>query len=234
MSRVDALKQTHATWLAQLFAGPHDERYFDDRWRIGLVHVRVRVPETARVVVRPSDHEIVIDEAFRAFTLEQRRAEVGLDLEPGVAQLVALAREVAFRSGWGAAQRWQEGLDAAASTVRASVASTVHALVDLGDRAWVQPLAIIEHIPSGALFVDRFLHTVITEVTPELAELALAAVGSASHLTNTTLHYARVDALRLKDGTLALGELEITEPGLYLDVLPQNAQAFARMARDVG
>ncbi len=41
--RVDALKQTHATWLAQLFAGPHDERYFDDRWRIGLVHVRVGV-----------------------------------------------------------------------------------------------------------------------------------------------------------------------------------------------
>lgn len=77
-------------------------------------------------------------------------------------------------------------------------------------------------------------HTVITDVTPELAELAKAAVESASHLTNTTLHYARVDALRLKDGTLALGELEITEPGLYLDVLPQNAQAFARMARDVG
>lgn len=41
--RVDALKQTHARWLAELFAGPHDERYFADRWRIGLVHVRVGV-----------------------------------------------------------------------------------------------------------------------------------------------------------------------------------------------
>lgn len=41
--RVDHLKQTHARWLAELFAGPHDERYFADRWRIGLVHVRVGV-----------------------------------------------------------------------------------------------------------------------------------------------------------------------------------------------
>lgn len=122
-------------------------------------------------------HEIVIDEAFRAFTLEQRRAEVGLDLEPGVAQLVALAREVAFRSGWGAAQRWQEGLDAAASTVRASVASTVHALVDLGDRAWVQPLAIIEHIPSGALFVDPLFTLAASPTERCCVELRVTAAG---------------------------------------------------------
>ena len=41
--RVDALRETHTRWLAELFAGPHDERYFEDRWRIGLVHVRVGV-----------------------------------------------------------------------------------------------------------------------------------------------------------------------------------------------
>jgi hypothetical protein len=35
--------------------------------------------------------------------------------------------------------------------------------------------------------------------------------------------------MRLSDGTLAVGELEVTEPGLYLDVLPQNAEAFAGM-----
>jgi hypothetical protein len=33
--------------------------------------------------------------------------------------------------------------------------------------------------------------------------------------------------MRLTDGTLALSELEVTEPGLYLDVLPQNAAVFA-------
>ena len=33
--------------------------------------------------------------------------------------------------------------------------------------------------------------------------------------------------MRLADGTLAVSELEITEPGLYLDVLPSNAEPFA-------
>ena len=33
--------------------------------------------------------------------------------------------------------------------------------------------------------------------------------------------------MRLADGTLAVSELEVTEPGLYLEVLPGNADAFA-------
>jgi len=32
--------------------------------------------------------------------------------------------------------------------------------------------------------------------------------------------------MRLADGTLVVSEIEVTEPGLYLDVLPDNAQAF--------
>jgi hypothetical protein len=41
--RVDALKQTHLRWMGELFAGDYGERYFADRWRIGLAHVRVGV-----------------------------------------------------------------------------------------------------------------------------------------------------------------------------------------------
>jgi hypothetical protein len=41
--RVDALKQTHLRWLSELFAGDYGERYFAERWRIGLAHVRVGV-----------------------------------------------------------------------------------------------------------------------------------------------------------------------------------------------
>ena len=33
--------------------------------------------------------------------------------------------------------------------------------------------------------------------------------------------------MRLGDGTLAVSELELIEPGLYLDVLPGNAEPFA-------
>ncbi len=35
--------------------------------------------------------------------------------------------------------------------------------------------------------------------------------------------------MRMPDETLVVGELEVTEPGLYLDVLPANAAAFAEL-----
>ena len=41
--RVESLKKTHNKWMSQLFAGEYGEAYFDDRWRIGLTHVRVGV-----------------------------------------------------------------------------------------------------------------------------------------------------------------------------------------------
>jgi hypothetical protein len=33
--------------------------------------------------------------------------------------------------------------------------------------------------------------------------------------------------MRADDGRLVVGEVEVTEPGLYLDVVPANAEAFA-------
>ena len=70
------------------------------------------------------------------------------------------------------------------------------------------------------------------QVTPvpvreETADLARRAVTAAVERLGGPLDYARVDALRLPDGTLAVSELEVTEPGLYLDVLPSNAEPFA-------
>ena len=41
--RVEALKRTHNRWMSELFAGEYGEGYFNDRWRIGLAHVRVGV-----------------------------------------------------------------------------------------------------------------------------------------------------------------------------------------------
>ena len=61
----------------------------------------------------------------------------------------------------------------------------------------------------------------------EAARLSVAAVRTAEDLLGVPLPYARADLMRLDDGRLALSELEITEPGLYLDVLPANAGAFA-------
>lgn len=39
--RVEQLKQTHARWFSELFAGRYDKAYFESRQRIGMTHVRI-------------------------------------------------------------------------------------------------------------------------------------------------------------------------------------------------
>ena len=62
--------------------------------------------------------------------------------------------------------------------------------------------------------------------------LARRTVAAAEALLGERLDYARVDQMRLADGTLAVSELEVTEPGLYLEILPGNAAAFAALVAD--
>lgn len=59
----------------------------------------------------------------------------------------------------------------------------------------------------------------------ENAALALAAVEAAAGFTGRPLDYARIDMLRLA-GRWVVSEIEVTEPGLYLDVVPTNAEPF--------
>lgn len=68
---------------------------------------------------------------------------------------------------------------------------------------------------------------VVVPVTAETTDLAIAAVEAACDLLERHLAYARVDMMRMSDGRLVVGELELVEPGLYLDVLPDNAGSFA-------
>jgi glutathione synthase/RimK-type ligase-like ATP-grasp enzyme len=60
----------------------------------------------------------------------------------------------------------------------------------------------------------------------ESATLAVRAMATAGTLLGRPLDYGRIDMMRLADATLVVSELEVTEPGLYLDVLPGNAEAF--------
>lgn len=39
--RVDLLKATHGRWMGELFSGVYDEAYFNNRLRIGLMHVKI-------------------------------------------------------------------------------------------------------------------------------------------------------------------------------------------------
>ncbi|MEX1365603.1 MAG: hypothetical protein AB1Z98_20920 [Nannocystaceae bacterium] len=102
------------------------------------------------------DHERRTAIARDLTTFKQRieQTEPLLDLEPDIAEYIGLAREVAFRSGWDAGQTWETHRLAEAPTVPSLPRATVRMLVDIGDRAWTQPLAVIEHIPTGDRFVD--------------------------------------------------------------------------------
>ena len=62
----------------------------------------------------------------------------------------------------------------------------------------------------------------------EPAAVAVAAMAEVSALLGTSLDYGRVDLME-HDGRLVVSELELIEPGLYLDVLPDNAGRFAEM-----
>lgn len=65
-----------------------------------------------------------------------------------------------------------------------------------------------------------------TPLTHEAALLAAGALAAATEITGHELVYARVDLMR-HEGQLLVSEIEVTEPGLYLDLLPENAGKFA-------
>jgi glutathione synthase/RimK-type ligase-like ATP-grasp enzyme len=69
--------------------------------------------------------------------------------------------------------------------------------------------------------------TTAVPLTDEAALLAVDAVAATTEILGTELVCARVDLLRDDAGTLLVSEVEITEPGLYLDVVPANGEALA-------
>ncbi|UUW89850.1 hypothetical protein ABFU82_14220 [Nocardioides sp. WV_118_6] len=63
---------------------------------------------------------------------------------------------------------------------------------------------------------------------PERAAVATAAVRAVAERRGADLAYARVDLLRWQDSWV-VSELELIEPGLYLDVDPANGERFAAL-----
>ena len=59
--------------------------------------------------------------------------------------------------------------------------------------------------------------TIPATISEKPAELARRTVDAAGAILGNPLEYARVDQMRLADGTLAVSELEVTERGLYLE-----------------
>lgn len=68
--------------------------------------------------------------------------------------------------------------------------------------------------------------SVVAPVDPARAEVARVAVVAAGSRLGRAPAYARVDLVQL-DGAWVVSELELIEPGLYLDVAPGLAEPFA-------
>jgi glutathione synthase/RimK-type ligase-like ATP-grasp enzyme len=66
---------------------------------------------------------------------------------------------------------------------------------------------------------------------PDRAQVAEAAVRTAAALRDADLSYARVDLIEW-EGAWVVSELELIEPGLYLDVAPELAGLFADLVVD--
>ncbi len=65
---------------------------------------------------------------------------------------------------------------------------------------------------------------------PECLAAALAGVAVAAEFGGRSLDYARIDLLH-HEGAWRVSEIEATEPGLYLDVMPGNAVPFADLVQ---
>jgi hypothetical protein len=95
-----------------------------------------------------------------------------------------------------------------------------------------QPVSMVRKLPAGdEIRVNEHYGGTTVAVVPaaEATDLARRAVEVAEAVLATRLDYARVDLMRLEDGILAVSELELTEPGLYLEELPANGTAFAAL-----
>ncbi|MFE1317931.1 RimK family alpha-L-glutamate ligase [Kitasatospora phosalacinea] len=128
---------------------------------------------------------------------------------------------------------------------RAAALAQVAALTGAGRTAMVQPyLAMVEDEGETSLLYlgGEFSHAVrrgpmlgggFADVArePDADQLALAARVLAASAEPGELLYARVDLVRLPDGSPALIELELTEPRLFLSLCPDGPERLAAAAR---
>ena len=92
-----------------------------------------------------------------------------------------------------------------------------------------RPVTQVDKVPAtGEVRVHEQYggRSVAVPVEAATGDLARRAVAAAEHLLGHSLDYARVDLMEL-DGDLVVSELELIEPGLYLDLAPESAGPFA-------
>lgn len=96
-----------------------------------------------------------LNAAYEGFLADLKQIQPGLDLPPEVADYLDVARQAAFAAGWTARGDCPPPVDPEESTVRLQKHQlAIRDLVDVGDRAWIQPHAIVEDMSTHEFFVD--------------------------------------------------------------------------------
>jgi hypothetical protein len=89
--------------------------------------------------------------------------------------------------------------------------------------------AIVKRPKAGDFRVQEeygsSLHPI--QPVPDLLQAAEQALLATLAITSASLLYARVDLVRLDDGTVAIMELELIEPSLYFNMDASSAHRFA-------
>jgi PAS domain S-box-containing protein len=87
--QIERLKHSLRQWLAELFLGPYDETYVARRWRVGLRHVEISLPQvyTAAALsrlrngmIRVLRRDWQVDEATLSLSLQSLNKLLDLDL----------------------------------------------------------------------------------------------------------------------------------------------------------
>lgn len=90
--------------------------------------------------------------------------------------------------------------------------------------------ALVKTPKAGDYRVQPHLGGRETACDPPVGAIALAQAALAAAPGKTA--YARVDLIRLDDGSLAVMELELVEPSLWLDLAPDGGASFVAAIRE--
>ena len=101
------VRATIGDWMSGLLQGPYDEEYYARRSRIGLAHVRMRVPQHFMVAALNMVRLALIDEIQKLPLTQDDRAAKARSLHKVIDIEIAIIMET-FREGYAERVRWAE------------------------------------------------------------------------------------------------------------------------------
>jgi glutathione synthase/RimK-type ligase-like ATP-grasp enzyme len=199
-----------------------DKRYLGDLATAGVPTVPTTWVDAGQVAVAAGidlpEGEIVVKPAisgggfrtarYRPEEHDQARAHIAELVEVGLTAMV---------------QPYQSSVDAAGEVAVVALGGTVSHSITKG------PM-IRRGVRAGDTLVGN---EVIASAAPDARQLGIAVQAlAAAEVVHGPTAYARIDLVRLEDGSPAVLELELLDPALFFEHYPEGATRFARVLRN--